>query len=309
MDYDADLNGPVELLAPDPGNLAEAGSPVFPCFETLLPPAPAEPTAFVDPVSHPDSSLIEDAWISGHGQGACDHLLEHRLMAQEFEGLRLGRELHDSTGQLILALRLSVARLREVSQPSEWDEIFDEISDTACQLDREIRSFAYLHYPAELGKGGLVDALKSLARGFAKRTGLKVDFRAICNRTIGNEAESVALLRVAQEALTNVHRHARAHMVRMSLVERDGAVELSVEDDGRGIVAPDGDAVALGVGLQGMRHRVERLGGNFAIERLKRGTRLIASLVIGRKAPSPLPKPDGGKAEDPDHAKQGAKGG
>jgi signal transduction histidine kinase len=229
-----------------------------------------------------ESSLIEGAWISDRGEQECDHYLEHRLMAQEYEGLRMGRELHDSTGQLLLALRLSVAHLRAAHEAGKSDDILDDITETVRQIDQEIRAFSYLHYPAELGRGGLIGALETLTRGFGDRTGLKIVFNANCDQSIGNSAASVALLRVAQEALMNVHRHAKAQLVRLSLVEQDDLLELSIQDDGRGMPPQETLAVAKGVGLKGMRHRIERLGGQFSIRRLSHGTKLVARLAFGR---------------------------
>lgn len=220
-------------------------------------------------------------------------------MAQEYEGLRMGRELHDSTGQLLLSLRLGISHLKRALETGESEAILEEISETVRQIDQEIRAFSYLHYPAELGEGGLIGALNTLARGFGDRTGLKIVFKAICDRTIANGATSVALLRVAQEALMNVHRHARAQLVRMALVEHGGTLELSVQDDGQGIPSQS-ESVSKGLGLQGMRHRVERLGGHFSIRRLKRGTKIVANLNIGRKRPR-LIEPDGGKPDYPHH--------
>jgi len=213
----------------------------------------------------------------------------------------MGRELHDSTAQLLLSLRLSVARLQRSYEIGKSEEILEEISETVRQIDQEIRAFSYLHYPAELGQGGLIGALNTLARGFGDRTGLKIVFKAICDRTLANGAASVALLRVAQEALMNVHRHARAKLVRMSLVEHGGTLELSVQDDGQGMPPPTSESVSNGLGLQGMRHRVERLGGHFLVKRLKRGTKIVANLSIGRKQPR-LVETDGGKPDYPYHA-------
>lgn len=232
-----------------------------------------------DRTSVAGSSLIEEAWISDQGM-ECDRYLEHRLMAQEYEGLRMGRELHDSTGQLLLSLRLGISHLKRAHDAGESEEILEEISETVRQIDQEIRAFSYLHYPAELGKGGLIAALNLLARGFGDRTGLKIIFKSIGERAIANGAASIALLRVAQEALMNVHRHARARLVRMSLVEHGGMLQLSVQDDGRGLPSSTREPVSKGLGLPGMRHRVERLGGQFSIRRLKHGTKLTASVAI-----------------------------
>lgn len=286
MDYDADLHGSVDSFVPDVCDLADEANQQQQLFGTLAD-SPA-PNSFLAPAGNGtdgQSSLIEESWVSGGSARECDHYLEHRLMAQEYEGLRMGRELHDSTGQLLLSLRLSVAHLKSAFENRESEEILEEISETVRQIDQEIRAFSYLHYPAELGKGGLVAALNTLARGFADRTGLKIVFKGFCDRAIVNGAASVALLRVAQEALMNVHRHAHARLVRMSLVEQGDTLELSVQDDGRGMPLATSESVSKGLGLPGMRHRLERLGGHFSVRRLKHGTKVVASLTIGRKHP------------------------
>jgi signal transduction histidine kinase len=285
MDFNADLYGPMGPVVHGDVDHRESALVQRTFLETPTADIPAlggSTAPLENCAGVRESSLIEQAWISERGAGECSHYLEHRLMAQEYEGLRMGRELHDSTSQLLLSLRLSVAHLRRSRDVGESDEIFEQITETVRQIDQEIRAFSYLHYPAELGKGGLIAALATLARGFSDRTGLKIVFKSICNRAIANGADSIALLRVAQEALMNVHRHAHAGSVRMSLVDHRGTLELSVQDDGQGMPPPASEPVSRGVGLVGMRHRVERLGGYFAIRRLKHGTKLVASLAIGR---------------------------
>lgn len=206
--------------------------------------------------------------------------MDSRLLAQEEERLRLGRELHDSTGQLLLALRLGLSHLRQVHGTGAEEEVIAEIEDTALRIDREIRSFAFSHYPATIGHEGLGAALNYLARGFGVRTGLCIKFSDQCERRIEDGPVAVALLRVAQEGLTNVHRHAHAGHVKVNLDADDGQIELSIRDDGRGISPEFASGSFSGVGLQGMRHRVERLGGVFSIRRLKHGTRLLARIPL-----------------------------
>jgi len=304
MDCDADLQGPADspvIELADPWDAACAQCPLFDTSATVNPAVNGPAVTLKDSAGDLESCLIEESWISDRGARNCDQYLEHRLMAQEYEGLRMGRELHDSTGQLLLSLRLGISHLKRAHEAGESEEILEQISETVRQIDQEIRAFSYLHYPAELGRGGLIGALNTLARGFGDRTGLKIVFKAICDRTLANGATSVALLRVAQEALMNVHRHAHAGLVRMSLVEHGGTLELSVQDDGQGMPPSTSKSDSKGLGLQGMRHRVERLGGHFSIRRLKRGTKIVANLNIGRKQLK-LIKPDGGKAEYPYYA-------
>ena len=206
--------------------------------------------------------------------------MDSRLMAQEEERLRLGRELHDSTGQLLLALRLGIAHLRQVHGTGAEDDAITEIEETALRIDREIRSFAFSHYPATVGHEGLGAALHYLARGFGVRTGLCVKLTDRCQQRIEDSPLAVALLRVAQEALTNVHRHARAAHVKINLAADKDWLELSIRDDGRGIAPEFENGSFSGVGLQGMRHRIERLGGLFSIRRLKHGTRILARVPL-----------------------------
>ena len=207
-----------------------------------------------------------------------DRFRDEYLKIQQDERIQLGRELHDSTGQLLLALRLGIAHLRHVRGTDAEDGVIDEIDDMAQKIDREVRAFAYTHYPAELGSDGLVAALQSLARGFGRRTGLDIRFNCPPGSNRPKGAAALALLRVAQEAIMNVHRHARASHVQISLALRGGMHELVVRDDGIGIASSHDIEKSHGVGLQGMRHRVERLAGHFAIRRLKHGTKVIASV-------------------------------
>ena len=204
--------------------------------------------------------------------------LDSCLKAQENERLKLGRELHDSTGQLLLALRLEIARLRELHGSSGQGQLLDEIDETVREIDREIRAFSFTHYPAEIGRDGLGPALRSLARGFASRTGLRINFTSIPDSISQSGQVALALLRVAQEALLNVHRHAQALHVQMALTLRSGVLELVVRDDGVGIPEEHELEESHGVGLLGMRHRIERLGGHFAIRRLKHGTKIVATV-------------------------------
>lgn len=224
------------------------------------------------------SDFFNGSCVPEMGTDARGQFFDNCLRAQDNERLKMGRELHDSTGQLLLVLRLEIARLRQVRGTAEEESLLDEIDHTAREIDREIRAFAFTHYPAEIGREGLGPALLSLVRGFARRTGLRIAFRSLPDPLTNTGAAALGLLRVAQEALVNVHRHARAVHVSMALTLREGMLELSVKDDGVGIPLAHGLKESHGVGLQGMRHRVERLGGHFAIKRLKRGTKLIAAV-------------------------------
>lgn len=254
-------------------------------FDTLCAPI-LEPIAdpSIIPISETNSakanrrSLFEGSSLPGLDSAERAQHLENCLHAQETERLKLGRELHDSTGQLLLALRLEIARLRELHGTSTEFSLLDEIDETVREIDREIRAFSFTHYPAEIGRDGLSPALRSLARGFASRTGLRIKYSSIPDTIAQTGQVALALLRVAQEALLNVHRHAQAFHVQVGLTLRGEMLELTVRDDGIGIPHDHCLEESHGVGLLGMRHRVERLGGHFAIRRLKRGTKIVAAV-------------------------------
>ncbi len=205
------------------------------------------------------------------------------LKAHEYERERLGQELHDSAGQLMVALHLSFARLRHDDENPLHAEIIDEIQGTIHEIDRQIRSLAFLHHPAELGTRNVDVAIQALATGFGSRSGIRTSFTSRGNFADLDEAVAVALLRVAQEALVNIHRHAHATTAIIALRSGDGIIELSISDDGVGIpTAPRSDG--QGIGLQGMRHRVRSVNGQFEAARLRRGTMIFVRIPIGMRA-------------------------
>ena len=286
MDHDADLVGSFGAIADPPrdsgGDTVE--QPSF--FDTLgsagFGAAHAHPDLEIDR-SGPEAKAFFEALESASNE-PIDRakMLERCLKVQEHERLRIGQDLHDSTGQLLVSLQLTIAYLRHLDEGQGHDTVFDEISATIRRIDHEIRTIAYLNYPAELASGGLVGALRSLANGFGERTGLHVRFRLMCRRELAAGPAAMALLRVAQEAMVNIYRHASATSVCISLTERKEVLELSIQDDGKGMRHEDSDQPFQGVGLHGMRHRIESLGGQFVIPKVEIGSRVRAMLPIGQ---------------------------
>ena len=204
--------------------------------------------------------------------------LDELLRIHEYERQRLGQELHDSTGQLVIVLLLSLARLKAIEKDCELGSLIEDIQEVVRQIDREIRSLAFLHYPAELGDGSLCASIERLALGFGRRTGLPISFKCKGAAPTVDAAVSTALLRITQEALVNVHRHSQATSAKVELKSGPRQVELSITDDGIGF--PDADVVrkTSGIGLLGMRYRVETHGGCFEIRNVRPGTMVRAIL-------------------------------
>jgi signal transduction histidine kinase len=209
-------------------------------------------------------------------------VIDEVLRARDDERQRISQELHDSAGQLLVSLQLSVHRLGTGGQGDSpvHDALVEEIHATVMQIDREIRALAFLTYPVEIRDRSLPEALEFLGRGFAKRTGFRLEFKTVGDANRTHEEVSIALLRVAQEALTNVYRHAQASSVGMSLKANDRIVGLTISDNGIGLPSGQDWTAVQGVGVSGMRHRIEQLGGKFRIRKSRTGTILSASVPV-----------------------------
>jgi signal transduction histidine kinase len=206
-------------------------------------------------------------------------LEEELLRIRDYERKRLGQELHDSAGQLLVALQFSVRRLRAIAEGSAQNQLLEEILDTIRGIDHEIRSLAFMEFPVELGDRNLFSALGTLVSGIERRTGLHTSFKAVGEQSAVDLATSTAMLRVAQEALVNVYRHSRASVAKVVLERCSNGLYMSVSDNGIGM-----RDTCEGVGLQGMRHRVEALGGCFRIAHLRHGTKICASVPLAVSA-------------------------
>ena len=210
---------------------------------------------------------------------------------QDDERRRIGRDLHDSTGQTLAALELSLTRLARIMRSSANSEgaLLEECVVLARQCSTEIRTASYLLHPPLLDEIGLLSALRWLADGLRQRSGIKIDLELPEAMGRFPREHELAIFRVAQEALTNVHRHSKSPSVTIRLFEQDGAIILEVDDEGHGILAGGSsgravDVSALGVGLAGMRERMRQLGGALTVSSSARGTCVQARLALSSAA-------------------------
>jgi len=193
------------------------------------------------------------------------------LASQEKERTAIARELHDELGQVLTALRMDAVWLQRWLEGRDQGQAAER-AQAMCQLiDRtitEVRSIATRLRPAVLDDLGLVDALEWHTSDFEKRTGVRVRFSHQDVPEIKGAA-AISAYRVAQEALTNVARHARAGRVEVTLTAQRGWLELKVVDDGQGFSPAEiGESGGSGGGwgLAGMRERAGLLGGQFRID-------------------------------------------
>jgi PAS domain S-box-containing protein len=197
------------------------------------------------------------------------------LEAREEEKTRIARELHDELGQLLTALKMDLAGLREAA-PDKRNEKMQEMGRLLDQTVTATRRISADLRPLMLDDLGLIDAANWLVEDFAKRSGIACRMEVSGNDAVENVSKSVstAVYRAIQESLTNIGRHSGAKSAWVVFAAEDGWIFVEVEDDGRGI-APEDLAKARSLGLKGMRERITYLGGTLEIARAPRGgTRL-----------------------------------
>ena len=203
----------------------------------------------------------------------------HLLRSQDDERRRIGRELHDSTAQelVAVALNLGLVQQRSAGRDATADNLIADSQAIIEQCQRELRTLAYELHPPVLDDMGLVGAVQEYAAGFTQRSGIKVKLDA--SPALGRlpaETER-ALFRVVQENLGNVRRHSGSPTATVRIKGETAEVILEVSDQGRGLrLRRDGTVLHAGVGLAGMRERVRQLGGRFEIEASGRGTTVRA---------------------------------
>lgn len=204
------------------------------------------------------------------------------LDAAESERRRVGRELHDSTAQHLVAIDLGLGALqrRMVNMSDAETRIFRDVKVSLAAAQREIRAFSYLLHPPLLKRRGLVDTTRRFVEGFGRRATLDIDLRLPSRLRALPEEVEIVLFRVTQEALMNVYRHADARRVRVEIIVRKDAAVVEVEDDGVGMAE-----ATPGVGITGMRARLAQLGGRLTLTPLLLGTKVRAFIPLKQDRP------------------------
>jgi signal transduction histidine kinase len=216
---------------------------------------------------------------------ALQALSQRLLKIQDQERRRVARDLHDTTGQTLTALKISVALLQQESEQDPYTSgVLSDIAALADQALQEIRTTSYLLHPPLLDELGFVSAAQWFVEGFAKRSGMKIRLELASERERLPITIETALFRVLQEGLTNVHRHSGAAEVEIRFYRQAGDVILEIRDGGRGIprelLNRLGGSSETGVGLAGMRERVTELNGTFEIQSDAQGTSLRAIVPV-----------------------------
>jgi two-component system sensor histidine kinase UhpB len=199
------------------------------------------------------------------------------LNAQESERLRVAQELHDEVGQNLTAALLQLSRVRRIA-PAELSGELEEATETIRENLDDLRCIAQRLRPPALDELGLASALGHLAEQLATQTGLAIERRLAHDLPVLGHDEELVVYRVAQEALTNVVRHAGASRAELTLERTFDSLVLRVADDGRG---PPGASARTG-GIRGMHERAALIDAELRIgQREPRGTEVVLRVPLG----------------------------
>jgi signal transduction histidine kinase len=213
------------------------------------------------------------------------HLSARLIAHQDEERRRLARELHDSAGQYLSAILMSLARAQDGAKTSERESKIKEAREMADRCLSEIRTISYLLHPPLLDEMGLRSALSMYVEGFSKRSAIHVELQIPETLSrLPSEVET-ALFRVVQQSLSNIHRHSGSTSAVVAVTLDADSVGVTIHDQGRGIPPKILEALNtgkafLGVGVAGMRERLRDMGGHFVVESGKNGTTIQASLPV-----------------------------
>jgi PAS domain S-box-containing protein len=211
------------------------------------------------------------------------------LTVQDEDRRRISRELHDGVGQLLAAIGMNVSVVAQERHKLSSDAAsrVEENHGLIQQASADIRTVSYLLHPPLLDELGLRSALEWYVDGFAERSKMNV------RREIAPDLErlprdlELVLFRIAQECLTNIHRHAKCSSAVVKLSNADGKLKMEIRDNGQGIdetlQAQIASGTSPGVGLRGMRERVSALGGTLTIGSNGDGTAVTVTLPLHKQ--------------------------
>jgi PAS domain S-box-containing protein len=208
--------------------------------------------------------------------------LSGRLMrAQDEERRRIARELHDSAGQNLAALGMNLTQIENDAKrdPTRLSKTIKDAQDLIQVLTQEIRTTSYLLHPPTLDESGLSSALRWYTDGLAERSGLSVDLNIPDDlERLAPEIE-LAIFRLVQECLTNIHRHSGSKTAVIRIAREPDKINVQVQDHGKGMSQErlaEIQSQGVGVGIRGMRERVRQFHGELTIDSNALGTKITA---------------------------------
>ncbi|MGD0010508.1 MAG: PAS domain S-box protein [Terriglobia bacterium] len=223
-------------------------------------------------------AVMRDLTERKQGEKALRGLSTRLLQLQDEERRRIARELHDAIGQNLVGLvtNLTLAHRSAGRLNPEARQALSGGLEVAERCLKEMRTLSYLLHPPLLDEDGLASALAWYVKGFAERSGIKIDLKVSPNFGRLPQEVETTLFRVVQESLTNVHRHSKSPTASIRLSRRATEVKLEITDKGQGMPAKalhsgNQKSGQLGVGIMGMSERARQLGGRLEIDSSRRG--------------------------------------
>lgn len=226
---------------------------------------------------------VVDVTARRNAEEALRKLSGRLLGIQDQERRRIARELHDSLGQYLAGMKIAIDML--CARSLQHDPLLAECADILQKAIAETRTLSHLLHPPLLDEAGFASAASWFVAGFSQRSGIPVSLDMPPDLPRLPEAVEIALFRVLQESLTNVHRHSHARSAEISVEADAEQVTIEVRDHGRGMPVDvirqiENEGSRLGVGLAGMRERIHELGGSFEVGSNKDGTVIRASIPL-----------------------------
>jgi len=212
--------------------------------------------------------------------------LSARLMhIQDEERRHIARELHDSAGQNLAVLGMTLARLQDDAKhdPARLTKSIKEAEDLVRVLIKEIRTTSYLLHPPMLDETGLSSALRWYADGLAERSGLSIELNIPDDFERLSPEMELAIFRLVQECLTNIHRHSGSKTAVIRIAREGDTIHAEVRDQGKGMSQErlaEIQSQGVGVGIRGMRERVRQAHGELSIDSNALGTKITAIFPI-----------------------------
>jgi PAS domain S-box-containing protein len=215
--------------------------------------------------------------------GIVQSLSRSLMDVQDEERRHIARELHDSAGQTLTVLNMTLAKVMQLAKQNDAEALnqIAEAQKALQQLTQEIRTTSYLLHPPLLDEVGLAAALKWYVEGVQERSGLNIDLNLPDNLDRFSREAELVIFRIVQESLTNIHRHSGSRSATIAIAVSDNRISVEVRDRGRGMSVEKLTEIrgnASGVGIRGMRERVRQLGGEMKIASDDSGTTITVTL-------------------------------
>jgi signal transduction histidine kinase len=242
--------------------------------------------------------LNRETAARSRAEEAVGRLAGRLLHSQDDERRKIAQELHDSTGQSLVALAAMITQLR-ASIPSKEHRAKRVLSECIALADRchcEVRTLSYELYPPELDEPGLEGAIRCYIKGFGQRSGVRVELEVASPLERLTPEVELVLFRVVQEGLTNIHRHSGGSQAKIC-IRRDDQLTLEISDRGKDLQRGGHEGreelpMQFGVGIPTMRERVRLIGGLLEFDFNDKGSIVRVTLPLSGKRPEKLAHSD-----------------